>query len=202
MEGVPDDGEENAELAKMLEAYANTAGVMGETTTTDQYGKAVFSGLPAGIYLLAQSGSADSEYLIGPVLLPIPFEDESGWNSILTASPKVEYRLYSLVVQETEPEPELEPELERENPPPPPEPSDDTHTLIPNGSGSYIELDEDGTPQGEWQLDDDEWIFDDTTPLSNLPQTGTLRWPIPVLCSLGIVMVAFGFAINKKQKSQ
>jgi fimbrial isopeptide formation D2 family protein len=57
-----------------------------------------------------------------------------------------------------------------------PTPNAPGHTLIPTDDGRYIEIDEDGTPLGEWHYDEnsDTWIFDEYPPLAgNLPQTGS-----------------------------
>ena len=104
----------------------------------------------------------------------------------------------------------------REKPPPPP-PDDPTvdipvvvepppvplDRLIPDGDG-YIELDEDGIPLGrwEWSPDDEVWLFEQFPPLAELPQTGLLRWPIPVLLSAGLLMTAFGAVLVKRPGEQ
>jgi len=43
--------------------------------------------------------------------------------------------------------------------------------LIPGDGGTYIEIDDDGTPTGEWTYDDDDgiWIYDEFPPLINTP---------------------------------
>jgi hypothetical protein len=51
------------------------------------------------------------------------------------------------------------------------------HSIVPGDGGSYVELDENGTPLGEWRYDPDtgEWIFDEYPPLADtLPQTGNI----------------------------
>ncbi|MDR1246804.1 MAG: isopeptide-forming domain-containing fimbrial protein [Clostridiales Family XIII bacterium] len=56
-----------------------------------------------------------------------------------------------------------------------PDPSTPGHSIIPGGDGSYIELDENGGPLGEWRYDPDsgDRIFDEYPPLAGaLPQTG------------------------------
>jgi hypothetical protein len=56
----------------------------------------------------------------------------------------------------------------------PPRPNVPGHHLTPSGDGVYVEIDDDGTPLGEWYWDEptDQWIFDEYPPLANLPQTG------------------------------
>jgi hypothetical protein len=49
-------------------------------------------------------------------------------------------------------------------------------TIIPQDDGTYLVLDENGVPLGTWSYDPDldEWIFDEATPLADLPQTGAV----------------------------
>ena len=74
-----------------------------------------------------------------------------------------------------------------------PRPMASGHTLTPNGSGSYIELDEDGVPLGEWRWDEEmeEWIFDEyPPPLGNLPATGD--YGSFLLYRFGLAMLIIG----------
>jgi hypothetical protein len=76
-----------------------------------------------------------------------------------------------------------------------PTPGAEGNSLIPGPNGTYVELDENGVPLGEWRYDDDagEWVFDEyPPPLANLPQTGEAvfraissnLWAIPLLSLL------------------
>jgi len=77
----------------------------------------------------------------------------------------------------------------------------DRPNLVPDGDG-YIELDEDGTPLGRWEPADDGedefWIFEEMVPLGELPQTGVLRWPVPVLSLSGLLFIALGAIMNRR----
>jgi len=81
------------------------------------------------------------------------------------------------------------------------------HTLIANGPGSYIELDEEGTPLGEWHWDEDLelWVFDEYVPLGNLPGTGDYRahnfWVYLIGFSCVAFMFLFGFGHYLERKS-
>ncbi|MDR0906496.1 MAG: InlB B-repeat-containing protein [Oscillospiraceae bacterium] len=81
----------------------------------------------------------------------------------------------------------------------PPVPNIPGGTVVPGDDGSYIELDEDGTPRGEWHWNDDAgaWIYDEYPPLGDLPiidaspktgDSGPVLWVI--LCAAS----TFGFA--------
>jgi hypothetical protein len=76
-----------------------------------------------------------------------------------------------------------------------PTPNAEGNSLIPGPNGTYIELDENGVPLGEWHYDDDagEWVFDEyPPPLADLPQTGEVLshtissylWAIPLFALL------------------
>jgi hypothetical protein len=49
-------------------------------------------------------------------------------------------------------------------------------TVVPQDDGSYLVIDDEGVPLGTWSYDPDleEWIFDEATPLADLPQTGAV----------------------------
>ena len=81
-----------------------------------------------------------------------------------------------------------EPEPTKQAIPPVPVPG---HSLVPDGGG-FIELDEDGTPLGRWDWDEDEdmWIFDGFPPLGNLPQTRD-GWGPANLCALLVVAALY-----------
>jgi hypothetical protein len=65
----------------------------------------------------------------------------------------------------------------------------------------WVDLDEDGTPLGIWRWDPEleQWIFEEFPPLAELPQTGQLRWPVPALAALGILLFIIGFALNRRR---
>jgi fimbrial isopeptide formation D2 family protein len=73
------------------------------------------------------------------------------------------------------------------------------NSLIPGPNGTYIEIDENDTPLGEWHYDDesDTWIFDEYPPLGKLPQTGAVLVPdtqggfTPALPLLALLWLVF-----------
>ena len=77
----------------------------------------------------------------------------------------------------------------QETRPVPPQPQNGG-SLIPGDNGGWIEVDDQGTPLGEWRWDPigESWIFDPYVPLYSLPQTGlALRAPY--------VFALFGFSL-------
>ncbi|MDL2273586.1 hypothetical protein LJC34_03455 [Oscillospiraceae bacterium OttesenSCG-928-G22] len=79
---------------------------------------------------------------------------------------------------------------------PPPSPSGGT--LVPNEEG-YEELDEDGTPLGQWTYNEetDEWIFEEYPPLGNLPNAGGTAMFFWML-ALGCTLLAVGIYMEKR----
>ena len=75
-------GAKNIALAASLNAYASANNIPRGTRSTDSSGRAVFTGLPAGLYLVAQLDSENSEYITVPYLVSV-LDD-------VTAYPKTE----------------------------------------------------------------------------------------------------------------
>ena len=84
--------EKNIALAAALDACASVNQIERTPATTDRAGKAVFTNLSAGLYLVAQADDDSSGYLIAPFLVAVPGrgENNSGWNCNVTAYPKTE----------------------------------------------------------------------------------------------------------------
>jgi hypothetical protein len=99
----------------------------------------------------------------------------------------------------TDPEDPAEPAPGETVPNSPPAPTVPGHTLVPGENGAFIELDENGTPLGEWRWDEDEgrWIFDAYPPLA---QTGQLLWPVPVMGVSGALLFLFGLFLSKRRE--
>lgn len=161
-------------------------------------GRYTFTGLEAGLYFVTQVGEV--EYIMSSVLVPVPqFREINGvwiWSANAEAHPKT-----SPPAEPPTPEPPTPGPLSPE----PPDPTDPGNNLVPRPDGNgYIEIDEDEVPLGEWIYDPEEeiWIFEESPPLANLPQTGVLRWPIPVLSALGSITTLSGLFIIMKEKKK
>lgn len=140
-----------AGLADTLAAWLSGRDIAPMATgVTGRSGQAIFTGMPVGLYLVAQQGfdSTETVYFteIRPFLAQMPMPDDStrGWTYQITAQPKV-------------------------NPIP-------TPTPVPTQKP--------------------------TTPPGNLPQTGSIAWPIPLMCVGGLMLFAVGWALVfvKKRK--
>lgn len=73
-------------LAAALDAYAAAKKIQRITITTDAQGKAAFTDLTPGLYLLAQANAEDAAYIAAPSLVPV----KSGQDVIIY--PKTERR--------------------------------------------------------------------------------------------------------------
>jgi len=84
--------ERNIALAARLDTYASARNIPRSSKATDSEGKAVFTGLAAGLYLVAQKDAENSEYVIAPYLVMVPGLDERTreWDTDVTAYPKTE----------------------------------------------------------------------------------------------------------------
>ena len=63
------------------------------------------------------------------------------------------------------------------------------HSLVPNGDGSYYEIDENGVALGRWYQDEDGvWIFDEMVPLGGLAKTGeqNAQWLMLMMLMSGL----------------
>ena len=133
----------DAQLPKQLEQQVKEKTLPGITSQIRE-GKAVFTDLTVGLYLVTQEDTCKGFSPINPFLISLPQWENERYVYDLTALPKV-----SLEPQPTEP-PETEPTK-------PPEPQ--------------------------------------------LPQTGQLNWPIPVMAVTGFALFALGWYLCLGKKS-
>jgi len=90
----PQTKEKNIALAATLNAYAYANTIARSSNATDKDGKAVFTGLAAGLYLVAQTGGENSEFAIAPYLVevPAPGATDDGQGHHVVTYPKSERR--------------------------------------------------------------------------------------------------------------
>jgi len=84
--------EKNIALAASLNIYALDKSIARSVKVTDSGGKAVYTGLSSGLYLVAQVNGENSEYIIAPYLVAIPAQRQTrdGWDNDVIAYPKSE----------------------------------------------------------------------------------------------------------------
>jgi hypothetical protein len=75
--------------------------------------------------------------------------------------------------------------------PTPPAPTTLGNTLVPLDDGGFMELDEDGTPLGEWHLVDGEWVFSEyPIPLPHTSDAGVVMWlALTAVCGAAVISV-------------
>ena len=78
-------------------------------------------------------------------------------------------------------------------------------TEEPKEGDTYLEFGDDGAPIGIWRYDPERgWVYeefnDDAPPqaAAKIPQTGMIRWPIPILCIFGGIFLAAGIIVIRK----
>ena len=64
--------EKNIALAASFDAYASAHHISRSARVTDANGKALYTGLAPGLYLVAQTEAAGSQYVIAPYLVMVP----------------------------------------------------------------------------------------------------------------------------------
>lgn len=123
----------DAALAQKLKDYADSQKLQPVASAKNSGGKAVFSKVTPGLYLVVQTQRCTGYELLSPFLVSVPMNEDGHYRYDIDASGKFK-----------------------------PTPKSDTPDK-PN------------------------------TPGSNLPQTGQLNWPVPVLAGAGLVLFALGW---------
>ena len=138
---------------------------------TNDEGVVTFTGLPVGVYLVVQTSRSSVYSSITSFLMYLPMTNEDGtaWEFAEMASPKLQRR--SSGGDGGDGEPQLPPVVV-------PDPD------VPLGP---VEPEEPG-----------EEIPDPEVPLAQLPQTGMLQWPVPVLALAGLVLFSTGWMMDQK----
>lgn len=176
-----------SDLARTLDDK-RPADSKGETLTVDTDGKAVFSRLPLGLYLVVQSTASTGYEKINPFLVSVPLVEEDTYLYDVDALPKM-----GTLTPTTPPDVPEEPD-KPETPDIPEEPgkntppgADNPDDWVLNGRPDKNAAPNPGNP--------DDWVLNGRP---TLPQTGQLNWPIPVLTAAGTCLIAAGILLRKK----
>lgn len=81
---------ESPELAEGLAAYAEQNKAEGKETAVGEDGKAGFTELETGLYLIVQTEASSGYYPVSPFLVTIPGKNADGWLYDVDAAPKLE----------------------------------------------------------------------------------------------------------------
>ena len=84
--------QKNIALAAVLDAYASANNIAMSARVTGSNGRATFTGLPAGLYLVAQRDGENSLYIVAPYLVAVPGLNAAGdgWDYDVVSYPKTE----------------------------------------------------------------------------------------------------------------
>ena len=189
--------ESAAALWEAIQKMEDQSGLpVGKSAKTDENGKVKFDDLPVGTYLVVQTSRSSRYRDITPFLIALPMmnEDAPAWVFAVDATPKVQTRPTNPPPTDPEdPDPvvppdEPEPDDPGDDNPPPPVDIDDTD--VPGG-------DDPGLPDPD---EGDIEIIDPDVPQGNLPETGMVQWPVPVLAILGLALLGMGWISERKRR--
>lgn len=177
--------------ANAASLWAIVRGLEGEPAalsgTTDANGAVVFGDLEAGVYLAVQTRGASGLHDFTPFLITLPLAnaDGTGWGYVLSANPKIEE-----AGPGPEPDPNPRPDSKPSAPPADPPPDDG------------VDIGDNDVPGGGLTPDDPEITIEDPdVPLNNLPQTGMLQWPVPVLALAGLLLFSAGWYYDRSSRA-
>ena len=166
-------------LAGQLQEFlpANAEGIV-QAVSND--GNVVFDDLELGLYLVVQTKASNGYKPVNSFLVSLPMAEDGQWNYEVDASPKV--GAYT-------PEPETPP-----SPPDTPDKPDKPDTPdTPETPDNPVSPGKPDNPVAPGHPDNPV--------MSGLPQTGQLNWPVPVLAVSGVVLFAFGWALDRKYRT-
>lgn len=154
-DGEPIVFEQSAASAEALRKFVeeNQAGYDFDSYTVSvEEGKAKFSDLPTGLYLIMQDKAAEGYSALNAFLVSVPYLNDGVYEYTVTAAAKSS----------------LAPELETE----PTEPTDSTQPTQPD------------------------------EPSDDLPQTGQLNWPVPLMAVAGLLLMTLGWMLRRKNGAE
>ena len=157
-----------------LAEYAKKNSTQWMTEKVDKYGKAVFSDLEIGLYLIVQEEAANGYMPVNPFFVTVPMVEGEGYVYDVDASPKVV----------------------------PPEKAPETTTQVDTeettGKVEETTEPEETTKPEETTEKTEETTKQPTKP--SLPVTGQLNWPIPVLVIFGLALIFVGWTLKYSKK--
>ena len=174
-------------LAAQLQEFL-PAGAEGTVRTVDKDGSVTFDDLELGLYLVVQTRASEGYEPISSFLVSLPMAEDGKWNYEVDATPKV-----SAYVPETPPD-------TPDTPTPPPTPPDNPDTPTPpDNPDNPVSPGTPDNPVAPGHPDNPVAPGNPDNPvMSGLPQTGQLNWPVPVLAISGVMLFAFGWALDRR----
>ncbi len=167
---------ESEQLAKDLAEYADDSGAYSNTEDIDSEGRLVYKNLDVGLYLIVQKEAAEGYLPVNPFLVSVPMVQDEAYIYDVYATPKVD---------DPDKIPETTTDVSGE------ETTGDGSEETTGGSseettGSAVE----GTTSSTGSQ----------TGKPQLPLTGQLNWPVPVMVVLGLALILVGFTLRFGKK--
>jgi len=159
-------------LAEKVAAYVTKKKLSAYASVKNEDGKAVFSDLELGLYLIVQTKASEGYKPLQPFLVSVPMYEDGRYLYKVNAEGK-----FQLDKDPGSGTPSTSGETER--------PGEEPRPGTPSGSG--------GT---EKPLNPSGTGTSTKPPQLTLPQTGQLNWPIPVLVVLGLVLFTAGWQLR------
>lgn len=198
------------QAANQLAQYAAAQGIRGNTQSIGLDQKAVYENLDFGTYLVVVEQMPEHYDAMKAFLVPVPVSDQAGWDYQVEVGVKTEKQVTPPDSNQGNP-PEQPTDKPTEEPTEEPtekpaeEPSEKPTEEPSEEPSEEPEKDPEKEPDGEPTKDPASNLDDPNIPDANanpdpsqkLPQTGPIRWPIPVAAALGIGLLLAG-AIYKK----
>lgn len=203
---------DDPELAIKLEQFLNTHLVTATKAVTDSLGTATCSGLPLGLYFVKQTNTVGGFAPCKPFLVTVPLLSDGIYHYDVEATPKTEVaKLTSITIKKVWNTDETSKV-----------PDSVTVQLLQNGA---IVKTATLNAQNQWQVtfqdmpESDEYSVQEiniprgftvtyaqngysytVTNTAALIQTGQLTWPIPAFAIIGVVLLAVGTVILRKER--
>ena len=194
-------------LAGQLQEYLSD-NAEGTVREVDANGNVNFDDLELGLYLVVQTKASKGYEPINPFLVSLPMAEDGKWNYAVDASPKV--GAYTPTKPGTPPTPPTPPDTPDypdtptppDNPDNPVSPGNPDNPVAPGHPDNPVAPGHPDHPVAPGNPDNPVAPGHPDNPvMSGLPQTGQLNWPVPVLAVSGVVLFAFGWALDRKYRT-
>ena len=193
-------------LAGQLQEYLSD-NAEGTVREVDANGNVNFDDLELGLYLVVQTEASKGYEPINPFLVSLPMAEDGKWNYAVDASPKV--GAYTPTKPDTPPTPPTPPTPDYPDTPTPPDnpdnpvsPGNPDNPVAPGHPDNPVAPGHPDHPVAPGNPDSPVLPGHPDNPvMSSLPQTGQLNWPVPVLAVSGVVLFAFGWALDRKYRT-
>lgn len=190
-------------LAGQLQEYLSD-NAEGTVREVDANGNVNFDDLELGLYLVVQTKASKGYKPVNSFLVSLPMAEDGKWNYAVDASPKV--GAYTPTKPDTPPTPPTPPTPDHPDTPTPPDNPDNPvfpgNPVSPGNPDNPVAPGHPGHPAAPGNPDNPVAPGHPDNPvMSGLPQTGQLNWPVPVLAVSGVVLFAFGWALDRKYRT-